>query len=53
MKALPKLIRFGQDGSVDANTGKWVFQALREIAGQSLPDDATAWVRWWAGRPVQ
>jgi hypothetical protein len=52
-KALPELIRFAQDEGLDATTRKWVFQALREIAGQNLPDDATAWVRWWAGRPVE
>src|SRR5204863_4572033 len=52
-EALPELIRFGQDESLDATTRKWVFQALREIAEQKLPDDATAWVRWWAARPVR
>ena len=51
--ALPELIRFAQDQSLDSATRKWVFQALREIAGQSLPDDATAWVRWWSRRPVE
>lgn len=52
-KAVPELIRFGQDPTLDASTRKWVFQALREIAGQILPDDATAWARWWAARPIQ
>ena len=50
-RAVPELIRFGQDENLDAATRKWVFQALREIAGQTLPDDAAAWARWWAGRP--
>jgi HEAT repeat protein len=52
-EALPELIRFGQDESLDGTTRKWVFQALREIAGENLPDDATAWVRWWARRRAQ
>jgi hypothetical protein len=52
-EAVPELIRFGQDESLDAMTRKWVFQALREIAGQNLPDDATAWMRWWASRPAR
>jgi HEAT repeat protein len=52
-KAMPELIRFGGDETLDATTRKWVFQALREIAGQNLPDDAAAWQRWWATRPAQ
>jgi HEAT repeat protein len=49
-KALPELIRFGQDQTLDAMTRKWVFQALREIAGQRLPDDGAAWAAWFASR---
>jgi hypothetical protein len=52
-KAVPELIRFAQDPTLDASTRKWVFQALREIAGQNLPDDPTAWARWAAARPIQ
>ena len=52
-QALPELIRFGQDETLDAATRKWVYQALREIAGENLPDDATAWARWWSARPIQ
>ena len=52
-EAVPELIRFGQDEALDAMTRKWVFQALREIAGQNLPDDGAAWARWWAGRPAR
>jgi hypothetical protein len=25
----------------------WVFQALRDITGQSLPHDPVAWRRWY------
>ena len=52
-KAVPELIRFAQDETLDATTRKWVFQALREIAQQNLPDDASAWVRWYRSRPAQ
>jgi hypothetical protein len=52
-EAVPEMIRFGQDETLDPATRKWVFQALREIAGQNLPDDGTAWARWWANRPAR
>jgi hypothetical protein len=52
-KAIPELIRFGGDESLDAATRKWAFQALREIAEQNLPDDAAAWQKWYAGRRAQ
>ncbi len=49
-KAVPGLIQFAQDETLDATTKKWVFQALREITQQSLPDDAAAWTRWRVSR---
>lgn len=49
-KAIPELIRFGGDESLDAATRRWVFQALREIAEQNLPDDFATWQRWYATR---
>lgn len=52
-KAVPELIRFGQDQTLDATTRKWVYQALREIAQQRLPDDAAAWANWFASRPAR
>ena len=52
-EAIPELIRFGGDETLDAQTRKWVYQALREIAAQSLPDDAAAWQRWYASRPAR
>jgi hypothetical protein len=47
-KAVPELIRFSQDSSLDETTKKWVFQALREITQQQLPSDPSAWVNWQA-----
>ena len=46
--AVPRLLDFAQDGGLDAETRTWVFQALRDITGQSLPHDATRWRQWYA-----
>ncbi len=32
---------------LDAQTRRWVFQALRDITGQALPNDPAAWRDWW------
>jgi hypothetical protein len=45
--AVPKLLAFADDPSLDAETQKWVFQALRDITGQSLPHDAASWRNWY------
>ncbi len=45
--AVPKLLDFAEDGSLDPTTHTWVFQALRDITGQSLPHDAAAWRNWY------
>ena len=52
-EAVPELVRFSQDPNLDAATRKWVYQALREITGQKIGDDPSAWVSWYgaeAGR---
>ena len=49
-RAVPRLLEFTTDGALDAETRGWVFQALRDITGQSLPPDAWAWKRWYASR---
>jgi hypothetical protein len=46
--AVPRLLDFAQDGGLDAGTRTWVFQALRDITGQTLPHDATLWRQWYA-----
>jgi hypothetical protein len=46
--AVPALIGFAEDGSVQGDTREWVFQALRDITGQSLPHDAVSWRSWYA-----
>ncbi len=44
---IPRLLEFADDGALDPLTQKWVFQALRDITGQTLPHDATAWRDWY------
>lgn len=46
--AAPRLLDFAQDGALDPETHTWVFQALRDITGQTLPHDANAWRQWYA-----
>ena len=48
--AVPRLLDFAEDGGLDPQTRSWVFQALRDITGQSLPHDAAAWRTWYRDR---
>jgi HEAT repeat protein len=50
MKAVPRLLDYAADFSLDDQTRGWVFQALRDITGQNLPPDAAAWRNWWKTR---
>jgi hypothetical protein len=45
--AIPRLLDFAGDGALDEDTRKWVFQALRDITGQTLPHDPGAWRDWY------
>jgi HEAT repeat protein len=45
--AVPRLLDYADDASLDTETRTWVFQALRDITGQSLPHDPAAWRRWY------
>ncbi len=47
MKAVPRLLDFLDDTALDAQTRNWVYQALRDITGQSLGQDPAAWRDWW------
>ncbi len=51
LKAVPELIRFAEDQSLDATVRKWVYQALREITQQNLPDQPEAWREWSLSHP--
>jgi HEAT repeats len=53
MTAVPQLIDYSDDPSLDAQTHAWVFQALSDITGKRLPRDPGAWRNWYqtsAGR---
>ena len=45
--AVPRLLDFAEDHSLDAQTRGWVFQALRDITGQTLPPNPGAWRHWY------
>jgi hypothetical protein len=45
--AIPQLLDFAEDASLDSQTHSWVYQALRDITGQSLPSDPSAWRSWY------
>jgi HEAT repeat protein len=45
--AVPRLLDFAGDFSLDPETRGWVFQALRDITGMTLPPDPGAWRHWW------
>ena len=51
--AVPKLLDFADDAALDAETHKWVFQALRDITGQNLPHDPAAWRNWYSSNSGQ
>ena len=49
-RAVPRLLEFTTDGALDPQTRSWVFQALRDITGETLAPDAWAWKRWYERR---
>lgn len=51
--AVPRLLDFTEDQALDPETRKWVFQALRDITGQTLPHDPAAWRNWYNSHPNQ
>ncbi|GAC1429800.1 MAG: hypothetical protein NVS1B11_09830 [Terriglobales bacterium] len=44
---VPRLLDFSEDASLDAQTRAWVYQALRDITSQSLPNTPVAWRSWY------
>ncbi|HVO81954.1 MAG TPA: HEAT repeat domain-containing protein [Terriglobales bacterium] len=46
--AVPKLLDYAEDTSLDAQTHLWVYHALRDITGQNLPSDPAAWRNWYS-----
>jgi hypothetical protein len=47
-KAIPQLLAYADDPALDSITRGWVFQVLRDITGERLPDDSAAWRIWFA-----
>jgi hypothetical protein len=48
MKAVPGLIDLGDDDSLNETTRNWVYQALREITNEPLPNNSAFWRSWYA-----
>jgi hypothetical protein len=48
LTAVPALMNFGEDPSLDSNTRNWTYQALREITGERFGTNPTDWREWWA-----
>jgi HEAT repeat protein len=48
LTAVPTLVNYSGDPSLDAQTQTWAFQALEDITQQRLPHDARAWRNWYA-----
>jgi HEAT repeat protein len=47
LSAVPQLLNYSSDPSLDAQTHAWAFQALADITGQRLPNDSAAWRSWY------
>jgi HEAT repeat protein len=54
LAAVPHLLNFADDDSLDTTTRELVYGTLRVITGAELGNDANAWRAWWAGHdPAQ
>jgi HEAT repeat protein len=47
LTAVPQLLNYTDDASLDAQTHAWAFQALNDITHQRLPNDSAAWRDWY------
>jgi hypothetical protein len=47
LSAVPQLLNYSDDPSLDAQTHAWAFQALGDITRQHLPSDSAAWRSWY------
>lgn len=45
--AVPQLLNYTDDPSLDSQTHAWAFQALGQITRQHLTDSSTAWREWY------
>lgn len=49
LAAVPPLLNFSDDDSLNSETRELVYGALRTITGAALGNDPNAWRTWWAG----
>ncbi len=47
LTAVPQLLNYTDDPSLDAQTHAWAFKALSDITGQRLPNDSNPWRTWY------
>ena len=47
LTAVPQLLNYIDDPSLDAQTHAWAFRALGDITEQRLPNDSAAWREWY------
>ncbi|MGO9087035.1 MAG: HEAT repeat domain-containing protein [Terriglobales bacterium] len=47
LSAVPQLLNYTDDPSLDPQTHAWAFQALGDITHQRLPHDSAAWRSWY------
>jgi hypothetical protein len=50
MQAVPGLLELTDDPSLNATTRTWVYQALREITNENLPNDPATWRNWYSSK---
>jgi len=48
VKAVPGLLDLADNPSLDVTTRSWVYQALREITDEAMPNDPAWWRNWWS-----
>jgi len=53
MKAVPGLLELTDDPSLNATTRMWVYQALREITNENLPNDPATWRNWYSSKGAE
>jgi len=45
---IPAILAYAEDPALDYATRAWAFHALRDITGQSFPDNAGVWRDWYS-----
>jgi hypothetical protein len=51
--AIPQLLNYTDDRSLDAQTQGYAFHALRDITHQALPNNTAAWRGWYEAKKKQ